>query len=69
MQSIFFFLYLLFACFFFPYISIVFLLVIMLSPCWFGWISFGPDLCVIDVYVTLAFRVEKEDWSRLLYYR
>jgi hypothetical protein len=39
----------------FPYISIVFLLVIMLSPRWFGWIPFGPDLCVMDVCVTLAF--------------
>jgi hypothetical protein len=32
----------------------VFLLVIMLLPRWFGWIFFGPDLCVVDVYVTLA---------------
>ena len=34
----------------------MFLLVIMLSPRWFGWIPFGPDLCVVNVYVTLAFR-------------
>jgi hypothetical protein len=33
----------------------VFLLVIMLSPRWFGWIPFGLDLCIVDVYVTLAF--------------
>jgi hypothetical protein len=40
---------------FFPCISVVFLLVIMLSPRWFDWIPFGPDLCVVDMYVTLAF--------------
>jgi hypothetical protein len=33
----------------------VFLLVIMLSLRWFGWIPFGLDLCIVDVYVTLAF--------------
>jgi hypothetical protein len=33
----------------------VFLLVIMLSPRWFGWISFDPNLCVVDVDVTLTF--------------
>jgi hypothetical protein len=37
----------------------VFLLVIMLSPRWFGWIPFGPDLCVMDVYVTLAFGLRR----------
>jgi hypothetical protein len=40
---------------FFPYISVVFLPVIMLSPHWFGWIPFGLDLCVVDVYIILAF--------------
>jgi hypothetical protein len=38
----------------------VFLLVIMLSPRWFDWILFGPDLCVIDVYVTLAFESRRK---------
>jgi hypothetical protein len=34
---------------------ICYLLVIMLWPRWFDWIPFDPDLCVVDVYVTLAF--------------
>jgi hypothetical protein len=33
----------------------VFVLIIMLLPHWFDWIPFGPDLCVVDMYVTLAF--------------
>jgi hypothetical protein len=36
------------------------LLVIMLSPHWFGWIPFGLDLCVVDVYITLAFGSRKK---------
>jgi hypothetical protein len=40
---------------FFPCISVVFLLIIILSPRWFDWIPFGPDLCVVDMYVILAF--------------
>jgi hypothetical protein len=36
---------------FFPCIFVV----IMLLPHWFGLIPFGPNLCVVDVYVTLAF--------------
>jgi hypothetical protein len=48
--------YFLFACIcFFPVFLFVLLLIIMLSPCWFGWIPFGLDLCVVDVYVTLTF--------------
>jgi hypothetical protein len=27
----------------------------MLWPRWFDWIPFDPDLCVMDVNVTLAF--------------
>jgi hypothetical protein len=45
---------------FFPCISVVFLLVIMPSPRWFSWIPFGPDLCVVDVYVTLAFELRRK---------
>jgi hypothetical protein len=40
--------------FFFPYF-ICYLLVIMLWPRLFNWIPFDPDLCVVDVYVTMAF--------------
>jgi hypothetical protein len=58
-------LYFLFACIcFFPCISVLFLLVIMLSPHWFGWIPFGPDLCCGCVCYP-SFRVEEEEWSRL----
>jgi hypothetical protein len=45
-----------FYCFFFSLHFICYLLVIMLWPRWFDWILFDPDLCVVDVYVTLAFR-------------
>jgi hypothetical protein len=49
-------LHFLFACIdFFHVFYVVFLLVIMLSPRWFGWIPFSPDLRVMDVYVTLVF--------------
>jgi hypothetical protein len=41
--------------FFFQYF-ICYLLVIMLWSRWFDWISFNPNLCVVDVYVALAFR-------------
>jgi hypothetical protein len=40
---------------FFSLYFICYLLVIMLWPRWFDWIPFDPDLCVVDVYVTLAF--------------
>jgi hypothetical protein len=40
---------------FFSLYFICYLLVIMLWPQWFDWIPFDPDLCVVDVYVTLAF--------------
>jgi CHASE2 domain-containing sensor protein len=41
--------------FFFSLYFICYLLVIMLWPRWFDWIPFDLDLCVVDVYVTLAF--------------
>jgi hypothetical protein len=42
-------------CFFFSLYFICYLLVIMFWPRWFDWIPFDLDLCVMDVYVTLAF--------------
>jgi hypothetical protein len=37
------------------------LLVIMLWPLWFIWISFGPDLYVVDVHDTLAFGLMRKN--------
>jgi hypothetical protein len=49
-----------FLVFVFPCISVVFFLVIMLLPRWFDWIPFGLDLCVVDMYVTLAFELKRK---------
>ena len=46
--------------FFFSLYFVCYLLVIMLWPRWFDWIPF-LDLCVVDVYVTLAFRLRKKN--------
>jgi hypothetical protein len=40
---------------FFSLYFICYLLVIILWPRWFDWIPFDPDLCVVDVYIILAF--------------
>jgi hypothetical protein len=46
---------------FFSLYFICYLLVIMLWPRWFNWIPFDLDLCVVDVYVTLAFESKKKN--------
>jgi hypothetical protein len=46
---------------FFSLYFICYLLVIMLWPRWFDWILFDPDLCVVDVYFTLAFGSRKKN--------
>jgi hypothetical protein len=48
---------------FFSLYFICYLLVIMLWPRWFDWIPFDPDLCVVDVYVTLAFEPMRKNGS------
>jgi hypothetical protein len=55
------------ALFYFPVLFyFMLLLVIMLWLLWFVWIPFGPDLCVMDVYVYPGLQVEEDEWSRLL---
>jgi hypothetical protein len=46
---------------FFSLYFICYLLVIMLWPRWFDWIPFDLDLCVVDVYVTLAFGYRRKN--------
>jgi CHASE2 domain-containing sensor protein len=46
---------------FFSLYFICYLLVIMLWPRWFDWIPFDPDLCVMDVNVTLAFESRRKN--------
>jgi hypothetical protein len=46
---------------FFSLYFICYLLVIMFWPQWFDWIPFDHDLCVVDVYVTLAFESRKKN--------
>jgi hypothetical protein len=48
---------------FFSLYFICYLFVIMLWPRWFDWIPFDSDLCVVDVYVTLAFRSRRKNGS------
>jgi hypothetical protein len=61
------FLFLYFFLLVFSYVAFIFpvfhcyLLVIMLYPRWFDWIPFDPDLCVVDVYVTLAFGLRRKN--------
>jgi hypothetical protein len=40
---------------FFSLYFVCYLLIIILWPRWFDWIPFDPDLCVVDMYVTLSF--------------
>jgi hypothetical protein len=40
---------------------VCYLLVIMLWPRWFDWIPFDPDMCAVDVYVTLAFGSKRKN--------
>jgi hypothetical protein len=50
------------ALFYFPVLFyFMLLLVIMLWPLWFVWFPFGPNLCVVDMYVTLAFRSRRKN--------
>jgi hypothetical protein len=46
---------------FFSLYFICYLLVIMLWPRWFDWILFDSDLCVVYVYVTLAFESRRKN--------
>jgi hypothetical protein len=46
---------------FFSLYFICYLLVIMFWPRWLDWIPFDFDLCVVDVYVTLAFRSRRKN--------
>jgi hypothetical protein len=46
---------------FFSLYFVCYLLVIMLWLRWFDWIPFDPDLCVMDVYVTLAFGLRRKN--------
>jgi hypothetical protein len=46
---------------FFSMYFICYLLVIMLWPRWFDWIPFDPDLCAVDVYITLAFGLRRKN--------
>jgi hypothetical protein len=48
---------------FFSLYFICYLLVIMLWHRWFDWIPFDPDLCVVNVYVTLAFGSRRKNGS------
>jgi hypothetical protein len=54
-----------FCCFFFSLYFVCYLLVIMLWPRWFNWIPFDADLCVVDMYVTLAFESMRKNGSDL----
>jgi hypothetical protein len=47
--------------FFFSLYFVCYLLVTMFWPRWFNWIPFDPDLCVMDVYVTLTFKSRRKN--------